>query len=210
MSNRPFYAKYWEDEGASKPDIDPLTPAKGDALSTLLRERGGGRVVDAGCGSGTLLELYADAADEVVALDVSEGALKAARKRGGENVTFKQADLEDEWPVKAGWADVVVSSEVIEHLFEFRAYMMQISRALKPGGRLYLTTPYHGRLKNVVLALRGFDHHFCNYEGGHIRFFSNPHLERLAHDAGLAAVRFSSLGRIPALAKSTVMHAVKR
>ena len=65
-----------------------------------------------------------------------------------------------------------------------------------------LTTPFHGRLKNLVVALQYFDRHFNNVDGGHIRFFTRVALRALLLRFGFTEVSFHTIGRVPALAKS--------
>jgi 2-polyprenyl-6-hydroxyphenyl methylase/3-demethylubiquinone-9 3-methyltransferase len=66
--------------------------------------------------------------------------------------------------------------------------------ALRPGGLFALTTPYHGLVKNVALALHGFDRHFA-IEGDHIRFFSDRALTRLAESTGFTVCGIRHFGR---------------
>lgn len=211
---RAFYDRYWGSAKDAKPEHDPLTPRKVRDIRGLLRDTPAAKVVDGGCGAGTLTLGYADAASEVHALDVSDTAVARAGRRlietGAGNVRFERADLEGAWPVADGWADLVVTSEVVEHLYDFPAYFDEVARVTKPGGRVYLTTPYHGLLKNLALAVAGFDKHFCDFEGGHIRFFTDGHLARLLTARGFAPPRFHHLGRIAPLAMSTVAVATKR
>jgi 2-polyprenyl-6-hydroxyphenyl methylase/3-demethylubiquinone-9 3-methyltransferase len=58
---------------------------------------------------------------------------------------------------------------------------------LKPAGHFIVSTPYHGWLKNVVLALSGkMDNHFTAlWDGGHIKFWSRETLSRLLRSKGL-------------------------
>jgi len=65
--------------------------------------------------------------------------------------------------------------EVIEHLYSPKTYLANIYNWLKDDGYLILTTPYHGYLKNLAIALfNKFDNHFNPlWEGGHIKFFQN-------------------------------------
>lgn len=211
---RTFYDRYWGSATDAKPEGDPLTPRKVRDIEQLLAQTPGARVVDGGCGAGTLTLGYAHAAGEVHALDVSDTAIARAGRRaiegGAQNVRFERADLEARWPVADGWADLVVTSEVVEHVYDFPAYFDELARITKPGGRVYLTTPYHGLLKNIALAVAGFDKHFCNFEGGHIRFFTDGHLTRLLKARGFAEARFHHLGRIAPLAMSTVAVATRR
>jgi len=67
--------------------------------------------------------------------------------------------------------DTIVLTEVVEHLYSPRAYAELCNKILPVGG-VIMTTPYHGWLKNVALAVSGkLDRHFTAlWEGGHIKF----------------------------------------
>jgi 2-polyprenyl-3-methyl-5-hydroxy-6-metoxy-1,4-benzoquinol methylase len=100
--------------------------------------------------------------------------------------------------------DVVISVEVIEHLFYPRELVKAAKQCLKPKGRLIITTPYHGYFKNLVLAISGkMDKHFhVLWDGGHIKFFSVKTLSSLVEAEGYADIHFSFAGRLPYLWKS--------
>lgn len=78
-----------------------------------------------------------------------------------------------------------------------------------PGGRAIVSTPYHGYLKNLAIALSGkFDRHFTAlWDHGHIKFWSRHTLTMLLAEAGFNVVDFDRVGRIPALAKSMILVA---
>ncbi len=109
--------------------------------------RPGARVLDVGCGNGyTAGQLLARGCD-VVGIDLSESGIALARK------TYPRGRFEvlpaDEIfsQISNGAVDVVVSTEVIEHLYS-RAYVAGCYKALRPGGGVR-STPYHGYLKNL-------------------------------------------------------------
>lgn len=66
--------------------------------------------------------------------------------------------------------------EVIEHLYQPRAFVLFIRSILEAsgGGQFIVTTPYHGYLKNLTIALANkMDYHLSAlWEGGHIKFWS--------------------------------------
>src|SRR5260370_27885724 len=74
----------------------------------------------------------------------------------------------------------LVSTEVVEHLYRPRRMIQNAFRLLKPSGYFITSTPYHGYVKNVLLALSGkMDNHFTAlWDGGHIKFRSRETLSR--------------------------------
>ena len=82
---------------------------------------------------------------------------------------------------------------------------------VRDGGHLIVTTPYHGYLKNLSLALldRWDSHHAPLWEGGHIKFWSRATLTELLERGGFRVAGFSGAGRIPPLWKSMVLVARK-
>jgi 2-polyprenyl-3-methyl-5-hydroxy-6-metoxy-1,4-benzoquinol methylase len=107
--------------------------------------------------------------------------------------------------------DVVVSTEVIEHLFSPHLLPIYARGVLKQGGYLIVTTPYHGYLKNLALAIFGkWDHHHTVlWHGGHVKFWSRATLTQLLSENGFEVVDFSGVGRLPYLWKSMVLIAKK-
>jgi 2-polyprenyl-3-methyl-5-hydroxy-6-metoxy-1,4-benzoquinol methylase len=152
-------------------------------------------VLDAGAGAGDLVGALAADGYDAAGLDVSEGAVALAAKRHP-GLTFIRHSVEElPWPVQSESFDAVVALEVIEHLLRPRRLLEGARTALRPGGLLVLSTPYHGPAKNLVLAALRFDRHFA-VEGDHIRFFSDASLRRLAADTGFLVDRIEHLGRV--------------
>ncbi len=105
--------------------------------------------------------------------------------------------------------DVVISTEVIEHLYSPASFARACYAALRAGGLLMVTTPDHNWIKNVLIAVTGsFDNHVNpNFEGGHIKFFSRASLGTLLGEAGFVSCEFAGLGRVPWIAKSLLATA---
>ncbi len=82
---------------------------------------------------------------------------------------------------------------------------------LKPGGMIVVTTPYHGYLKNLMLAVFGkMDRHFTVlWDHGHIKFWSRKTLTKALTEIGFQDVEFAGSGRVPYIWKSMVLKAVK-
>jgi len=167
------------------------------------------RVLDLGCGNGSLSHMIAQQGYEVVGIEESTSGIAIARLNFPD-CQFIQGSIYD--PPKAELLnafDVVISVEVIEHLFYPKELVRLARKLLKPGGQLILTTPYHGYLKNLILALSGkMDNHFSVlWDGGHIKFFSVHTLSKLLEAEGYTNIHFKFAGRLPYLWKSMLCSA---
>lgn len=189
---------YYKWTAAPEPSHAILVPAMLDLLPP-----GQLRILDLGCGNGRISNLLAEKGHSVTGVDASESGIEAARTGG--KAKFVMASIYE--PLNLGPMDCVVSLEVLEHLYRPMALFEQAYAALKPGGVLIVSTPYHGYLKNLALSLLdGWDrHHHVSADGGHIKFFSRDSLETMARAAGFEVVRFHGVGRLPYLWKSMVV-----
>lgn len=163
------------------------------------------RLLDLGCGNGSLSNELAQQGYEVVGVEESTQGVEIA-KRNFPNVSFMQGSIYN-LPNAAGLEnsfDIAIAVEVIEHLFYPRDLVRAAKKCLKPNGRLILTTPYHGYAKNLVMALSGkMDKHFhVLWDGGHIKFFSIPTMTTLLETEGYTDLNFKFAGRLPYLWKS--------
>jgi 2-polyprenyl-6-hydroxyphenyl methylase/3-demethylubiquinone-9 3-methyltransferase len=182
-----------------------LVPA---VLHSLPDEKGL-RLLDIGCGNGALSARLAQAGMKVTGIDFTLSGIDRARG-SFPDLEFAAHDITEPLPPElAGKFDVVVSAEVIEHLFLPRVLFARATEALVPGGTLIVTTPYHGYWKNLAIALTGrFDPHWVPLSDyGHIKFFSKDTLGTLARECGFEPVRWIRAGRIPPLAATMVMTA---
>jgi 2-polyprenyl-3-methyl-5-hydroxy-6-metoxy-1,4-benzoquinol methylase len=174
--------------------------------------RDGARVLDVGCGSGYWAGWFAERGCVAVGVDPSESGIRVARE-GHPGVRFERIEMSEDLLVALDEEpfDAVISTEVVEHLYDPPMWARGCFDALKPGGRLIGSTPYHGRLKDVALAVSGKMefHHDSLRVGGHIKFFTNRTLRTLLLDAGFQSVEMAGVGRAPLLWWSTVFCAVR-
>ena len=169
------------------------------------------RVVDLGCGSGFLAGQLAARGLQVIGVERSEDGIAHARA-GHPGIRFEQASVDTDLSrVLGGGFDVVISTEVIEHLTFPRNLLRNGLSLLRPGGLMLITTPYHGYLKNLALSVAGgWDRHFtADWDGGHIKFFSPRTLRRMTLECGFETVAFAYVGRMPWLWKSMIAIAWK-
>lgn len=164
------------------------------------------RIIEVGCGNGANAHLLASAGYEVVAIDPSIQGLAFARNKMS-TAQFFEASAYDDLAGRFGQFDIVLSLEVVEHVYYPRQYARTIAGVLNKDGIAIVSTPYHSYLKNLVISLTGkWDgHHWPLWEGGHIKFWSRKTLRLLFSEVGLTEREFYRVGRVPQLAKSMIM-----
>lgn len=193
------------------------------------------RILDVGCGDGAATALLADRAHghTVVGADWSQMALERARRRG---LTLVRATLDEGGlPLPDQALDVVVFSEVIEHLVDTDAALDELVRVLRPGGSLLLSTPNLAAWFNRGLLLAGVQPVFTEVSlkriygrpgtevVGHLRVFTRAALLGLlrGHGLDIVAVRGAAyhdtprllrpldrlLQHVPELAADLIVHA---
>lgn len=172
----------------------------------------GTRVLDIGCGNGAACGAFIERGCQVVGVDLSEQGIAQARKAHPQGrFELVAADASVLSQLQEEPFDLVISTEVVEHLYAPRSWAAGCFAALKPGGRLICTTPYHGYFKNLVLSLLGkWDFHANPlWDGGHIKLWSPRTLTALLTEAGFQDLEWRGAGRVPALWMTMVMKAEK-
>ena len=198
---RALYEDFWAGAPA---DPEPWAWERRRAL--LLGEaRPGERVLDLGCGAGRFVAALRAAGADPVGVELAEAALERAR------AVAPGADLrllEDDGsiPLEHGSVDLVWCSEVLEHVADGAHLLQEARRVLRPGGRVLVTVPYHGRIQAALIALLRFDAHF-DPQGQHLRFFTRASLAASLRAAGFAEPRVSPVGGLPMLRQSLVGRA---
>lgn len=143
-------------------------------------------VIEIGCNEGAGAALFAGVAREVHAFDVSADAIAAARAcRARSNLHFAVHDASLPFPLPDASADVVFSSEVIEHVKDGDAFIASAARLLRPGGLLAIKTPNvdYNRTENRLNP-----HHVHPYDAASLRaalarHFDDVRIEGLTFDA---------------------------
>ncbi len=151
--------------------VDPNSPFQRYRLNQVLRladPQAPDRVVDLGCGWGTITFGLAERVAEVVGVDFSERAIAFCERRKAElyaegevprPVRFLCADG-GQTGLEAGAYDLVVAADLFEHLYpdDTTRVTAEAFRLLGPGGRFAVWTPHRGHvleiLKNRGILLR--------------------------------------------------------
>jgi len=207
------YVQYqWEGEAERQQIFDRVH----DDLLRLLAPRQADPILDVGCGNGDMVNYLAGLGYDVYGIDPSlQGIEWAKRKSADRFFLLDGTDSADNLPAElaAKKFRTIYSLEVIEHVYDPRAFVRFCRGVLQrggPGGTLILTTPYYGGLKNLLIGLKfGWDeHHNPLWDCGHIKFWSRRTLTQLLTEAGFRVSEFTGLGRsIPGLWKHMLVRA---
>jgi len=171
------------------------------------------KIIDIGCGNGFLCSQIHKAGYRIAGVEYDISGYKIASSNNSE-LNFYNLGVQDDPSIitnNEGRFDLVVSTEVIEHLFSPHMLPQFSSKLLNKGGHLIITTPYHGYLKNLALSiLNKWDkHHTALWHGGHIKFWSKNTLSQLLEENGFKTIGFTGVGRAPYLWKSMILIAQK-
>jgi SAM-dependent methyltransferase len=192
---------------------DPATPlssgpdrARRQArmLSGILRDvAGSALILDVGCGDGSALAVAAryisgqNPPHRFAGLDWSADALRQARGCG---LSVVRGSVSPRLPVADGAADVVIMSELIEHLVDPDGAVAEVRRVLRPGGSLLLSTPNLAAWYNRGLLAVGIQPVFSEVSltgvfgrpgrvvAGHLRLFTRRALTEFLTASGFRCV----------------------
>jgi len=108
-------------------------------MFSLLPKSKGDRLLDVGCGVGTISLELQERGFEVYGIDFSSVAIEKAREKGI-NAIPCDADAEG-IPFEDSHFDVVWAGDIVEHVFDPIFLLEEISRVLKPTGKVLISTP---------------------------------------------------------------------
>ena len=133
------------DPSALSPERHASESRRLEGIVRHLGLRPGERLLDLGCGSGWLAAACGAAGASVIACDVAPQGVAAAKNRYPEAGSFLACDAYAVG-LRSSELDVIVLSEVLEHLEDVPAALDEANRLLRPGGRLLLTVPNEERI----------------------------------------------------------------
>ena len=194
---------YRYDDNKLNPSHDYLLPAVKGVLANKLSSCQ--RIFELGCGNGSVANALSKLGFEITGVDASEEGIAQAHQ-SYPDMNLRLGSAYDDLGNQYGHFPIVISLEVVEHLYFPRKFAKTLYDLLEPGGTAIISTPYHGYWKNLAMALTGtMDAHFTAlWDHGHIKFWSIKTLTLLLQEAGFREISFSRVGRIPFLAKSMI------
>ena len=142
------------------------------------------RALDVGCGAGWLAEELARQGPRVYALDLSRGGVQGARRRFGLPAGFLVGDAY-QLPFCTSSFELVVLSEVLEHLQEPSRALLEVHRVLRSQGRVIISVPYREKIRWYLCI-------HCNQPtpaNAHLHSFDIQALSDLVHAGGFRVAR---------------------
>lgn len=165
------------------------------AIEKHLHRHGCKRVLDVGCGNGAMTGQLHQAGFEMTAIEPDLDGFTIASQIHPD-AQFHNVGVYDDTS-HLGTFDAVISSEVIEHLYDPTAVLRLAKRNLTEGGVLIMTCPYYGYTKNLLLSLtdRWDDHHQPARVGGHIKMWSHRTMRDFLENNGFQVDMLTGAGR---------------
>lgn len=179
-------------------------------------------VLDTGCGNGWVSKALVPGNCHVISMDISTvNPSKAYENLPSEFHHPLVADV-FQLPLKEGFADVIIASEIMEHVPDPQQFVSILYKRLKPGGKLIITTPYNEKLEynlcihcNRLTPKHAHLHSFSEHnisklipEGAAWQWksFSNKFLSRLRTHILLQYLPFSLWKMVDGLANSILKN----
>ena len=138
-------------------------------LLGMIGEVSGKKVLDVGSSQGLLLDALKSAA-LAACVDLAEAYMRVAREHGHRAVVGDAEAL----PFHSGTFDVVICSDVLEHVLDVEAVVKQVVRVLKPDETLFAVVPWEEDLRKY----EGFE---GTYEFTHLRSFDAEVIRKIFH-----------------------------
>ncbi len=200
----------YKDYGYSNSNITHAFKYLQQPLLELLNQSENKCILDLGCGNGYFVNHLISLGYNAYGTDASDEGIAIARKTNPGRFFVQDLSTGKLPPELQNLKfDTIISTEVIEHLYDPEGFINFCKQALNNNGEIILSTPYHGYFKNLILSIfNKWDAHLePTWHGGHIKFWSRATLSQLLTTAGFTVTAFKGCGRFPYFWKSMIIKA---
>lgn len=154
---------------------------------------GKGRILDIGCATGFFLDAARQRGWDTYGVELSEYSSGIARhKIGTERIITGRVE---EAAFKDATFDAIVMTDVIEHVCDVRSFLDEVTRILKPGGVISITTP-----NPAALSCRLLGKNWPHYKLEHLMYYTPEALELLLAPLGYKRLYLASATKTLTLA----------
>ena len=151
--------KWWEDGGPFDL-LHKMNPIRLKYIKDHIGDTRGKKAIDIGCGGGILTMPMTRMGIEVTGLDTGKKNIEVAiaKSKAAElDIKYIAKNIEDisSLPQHEGQYDIVTSMEVLEHVNDYKIFLVHICKLVKPGGYMFLSTINRTKrsyLKAIVAA----------------------------------------------------------
>jgi len=169
---------------------------------------GGERMLDVGCGNGSLVFKAKGKFREIFGVDISPSRIEEAKsnamKQFGslDGMSFSSCNINEKIDFSDNMFDVATSIAVIEHVFDPYFVVSEIHRVLKRGGIFIAEVPNIAYLRQRIHLLFGklpvtsSPHNWkeIGWDGGHLHYFTKKSFCRLLEECGFKILKVSGSG----------------
>ena len=183
ISNLPLF-NFYNQKHLTEISKKGYYPEKINFITTRLKKLSLSKnlqIIDVACNDGTLTKIYSKYGD-VCGVDINKRSVTTCRKKG---IVCIHSDI-DSLPVKyQNKFDVVVATDIIEHVFDTDKFLINLKKLLRPSGTLLLTTANVASIGRRTMMLFGknpyleYSTKYPNVEinVGHIRYYTVKDME---------------------------------
>ncbi|MCK5126375.1 MAG: class I SAM-dependent methyltransferase [candidate division Zixibacteria bacterium] len=184
-----YFNQYWKTRDISSADLRSIQRA--DIIQTLFEPDKNKKIIDVGCGRGTVMRQLFQSGFNVNGCDISSDTIRELSQSGFDAFL---CDLETD-PIP-GKYDVLMCLEVLQQIFDPEAVIAKMRKALNPGGYLIISVPNEFHILSRLKLLLGKSH-LGHFEESHIRLFSPGRARELFDKCGLTIDKTISVSVVP-------------
>ena len=184
-----YFNRYWQTRDLASADARSIQRA--EYVASLLSRLEPSRVLDVGCGRGTVLSYLSRQGYNIEGCDLATDTITSLTAAGHDVFIF---DIDtDDLPRKYG---AILCLEVLQQVFDPMAALGKFSKALENDGVLIVSVPNEFHLWARIKLLFGMSH-LGHFDESHIRLFTPARALDLFRRVGLTAERVIPVSVIP-------------